>query len=362
MAATNMSQILILTGQSVRKAPQTTIMLRQQTSGRMLRHLSQLSSGHEVQGSFSQRTYSVSCKNFSSGQEGINVDRRIRTSWHRYGGSWIGSATLLRSPLSVHHSPCRFSSASSSEESKEDDDDNKNNKKTEEEDDDENKEQDDGEWTTIYESPYDGSIMRLRGVSLFSCVAGIVGLPIAMVLSEKTQQYDPSSLAFWLICGTFAFGTLSTTAAITYVFSPYVLEIQQKRVVTPGKSPTDLGSSSLLFKATTRTMFLSRKDHVFDPETGLRPFSGILHPLSNLVAHTDTSLDNDDNNKTSSSSSSSDVVYLFVHPELAQDNAILYNVLQEPAKSQSQSFTPPKQPVNPDQAVQRKSTGDSKES
>jgi hypothetical protein len=65
-------------------------------------------------------------------------------------------------------------------------------------------------------------VTRLRTVTLMTAVAGTLGLP-AVVLFKGTTP----TAGFLALCLSFATTSLSTTAAIHYVFSPYVFSIER---------------------------------------------------------------------------------------------------------------------------------------
>jgi hypothetical protein len=74
----------------------------------------------------------------------------------------------------------------------------------------------------VYESPFGSMVTRLRTVTLLTAVAGTLGLP-AVVLFKGTVP----TAGFLALCASFATTSLSTTAAIHYVFSPYVFSIER---------------------------------------------------------------------------------------------------------------------------------------
>ena len=74
----------------------------------------------------------------------------------------------------------------------------------------------------VYESPFGSLVSRLRTISLLTAVAGSVGLPAVVALKGTVP-----SAGFVALCLSFGTGTLASTAAIHYVFSPYVFFIER---------------------------------------------------------------------------------------------------------------------------------------
>lgn len=83
-------------------------------------------------------------------------------------------------------------------------------------------ETEDADSFVVYESPYGGLVSRLRTISLLTAVAGSVGLPVVVALKGTTP-----TAGFLALCLSFGTGTLASTAAIHYVFSPYVFFIER---------------------------------------------------------------------------------------------------------------------------------------
>jgi hypothetical protein len=159
---------------------------------------------------------------------------------------------------------------------------------------------------TVYESPLGNLVTRLRTVSLATGICGTLGLPLVLAIKGGDT---PSSglLAFGL---AFVTGSLGSTAAIHFVFSPYVYTIEripvrlclykeklkQEKVEQQlrGDIPNEIENDSLhpqspssrkdfLFKATSRSLFLTQVDTVFDPESDVTVYKG-FRPLCNFVA------------------------------------------------------------------------------
>ena len=74
----------------------------------------------------------------------------------------------------------------------------------------------------VYESPFAGMVNRLRAITLLTALAGSVGLPAVVALKGTVP-----SVGFVALCLSFGTGSLASTAAIHYVFSPYVFYIER---------------------------------------------------------------------------------------------------------------------------------------
>ena len=130
----------------------------------------------------------------------------------------------------------------------------------------------------VYESPLGRVVSRLRAVSLSTAIIGSVGLPVVVSL----QGTMPSS---GLLIGSMFFvtGTLGSTAAIHFVFRPYVYEIHKipvRECSTPG---VDCVNKDFLYKAITKNLFLRTHETVFDAATDLEAYKG-MRPLCNWSA------------------------------------------------------------------------------
>ncbi len=148
--------------------------------------------------------------------------------------------------------------------------------------------------TVLYESPMGGIVTRLRAVSVLSAFTGSVGLP-AFCAIRGIPDVEVGILAFGM---TFVAGSMVSTAAIHFVFSPYVYKIEKIPVrkchhkkkagdatdeINSMAPPTEMKESDCLLKAVSRSLFLTSVETVFDPETDVIPYKG-LHPLCNFVA------------------------------------------------------------------------------
>ena len=158
----------------------------------------------------------------------------------------------------------------------------------------------------LYESPLSHIVTRLRAVSLLSAVTGSVGLPLFCALKGIGGDAPTGILAFGMM---FVAGSCASTAAIHFVFSPYVYSIHQipirqchsiktddndddddsvsfkttanmsAEAYSKNTSPT---TKDVLLKAVSRSLLLTRVETVFDPRTDTIPYKG-LRPLCNFV-------------------------------------------------------------------------------
>jgi hypothetical protein len=147
--------------------------------------------------------------------------------------------------------------------------------------------------TVLYESPMGGIVTRLRAVSVLSAFTGSVGLP-AFCAIRGIPDVEVGILAFGM---TFVAGSMVSTAAIHFVFSPYVYKIEKIPVrkchhrkeaedatdEITSMAPNEIKEADCLLKAVSRSLFLTSVETVFDPEKDVVPYKG-FHPLCNFVA------------------------------------------------------------------------------
>jgi hypothetical protein len=166
----------------------------------------------------------------------------------------------------------------------------------------------------VYESPLGNVVSKLRTVSLCTAIIGMTGVP-AMIAIKGALLPEVGILAAALL---FVSGSVGSTAAIHFVFSPYVYKIEQipirvcsttisKEVdgdtIISSVAATDvpqandvdsastinnttsekLSSKDTLLKAWTRSLFLRHETIIFDPTIDVQPYKG-LRPMCNFVA------------------------------------------------------------------------------
>lgn len=135
--------------------------------------------------------------------------------------------------------------------------------------------------TVVYESPLATVVTRLRAVSLLSALTGSVGLPTFCIL--KGTMPPGGLIAFG---ATFTIGSVASTAAIHFVFSPYVYQIEKIVAVEEEEEDSpQTPEAPVLLRAISKSLFLTRIETVFDPENNpddIIPYKG-FRPLCNFV-------------------------------------------------------------------------------
>ena len=155
----------------------------------------------------------------------------------------------------------------------------------------------------VYESPLGNVVTKLRTVSLGTAFIGMTGVP-CMIALKGGGIPESGILAAALL---FVSGSIGSTAAIHFVFSPYVYKIEQIPIrvcstpttdtTTETKSDNTSSHSSVdglettnkiptkdtLLKAWVRTLFLRNDSIVFDATIDVQPYQG-LRPMCNFVA------------------------------------------------------------------------------
>jgi len=170
--------------------------------------------------------------------------------------------------------------------------------------------EDDEEKAFVYESPLGSVVTKLRTVSLATGIIGSIGLPIVVAVKG-----DLPAAGMLMMGMAFVTGTLASTAAIHFVFHPYVYSIEQipvrkchyQKKANPEGTQDDRTIScepkkkkDVLLKAISRSLFLTQVETVFDPAADVLPYKGI-RPLCNFTAKG---------------------VPLYVHPEYLYDQAL----------------------------------------
>lgn len=146
----------------------------------------------------------------------------------------------------------------------------------------------------VYESPLGNVVSKLRTVSLMTAVIGMTGVPCMIALKGAIPEGGILAAAM-----LFVTGSVGSTAAIHFVFSPYVYRIEHiyirqcSTAVSSEKNidslQSDNSSESLLsqkdtlLKAWTRSLFLFDTTIVFDPCVDVQPYKG-MRPMCNLLA------------------------------------------------------------------------------
>jgi len=114
---------------------------------------------------------------------------------------------------------------------------------------------------TVYESPLGAAVLRLRGVSLLSSVLSGIGLPAYLIFMK-----NGGDTGLWAVTTTVTTAGLSSTAALHWVFGPYVYKVDEEE-------------ESLTLTAYTRTWYLAT---VATNLHGVQPYSAWTRPLCNF--------------------------------------------------------------------------------
>lgn len=134
----------------------------------------------------------------------------------------------------------------------------------------------------FYEAPMGGLISRLKIVSITSCALSLVGLPLLIFLKNgdlpTTKQLGVGGIAL--------FGATGSTLSLHFVFGPYALSMEE--VATPEDTTDDTKNTAFL-KATTRSVFGWKNEHVFDSLSAVEPYSG-TRPFANFMVNGETLL------------------------------------------------------------------------
>jgi hypothetical protein len=147
----------------------------------------------------------------------------------------------------------------------------------------------------VYESPLGSVVSKLRTVSLMTAIIGMTGVPCMIALKGAIPEGGILAAAM-----LFVTGSVGSTAAIHFVFSPYVYRIEHIPIRhCSAKSSSDQNSDSLqkgrtsesssisqkdtLLKAWTRSLLLFDTNVVFNPCVDVLPYKG-MRPMCNLLA------------------------------------------------------------------------------
>ena len=148
----------------------------------------------------------------------------------------------------------------------------------------------------VYVSPLGSVVAKLRTVSLLTAIIGATGVPCMIAIKGAIPEVGMLAAAMMFVTGS-----IGSTAAIHFVFSPYVYRIEcipvrkclSKNQPDDGGERTSNGgddglitpvkTTDVLLRAWTRSLFLRHQDIVFDPEFDVEPYSG-MRPLCNFQA------------------------------------------------------------------------------
>ena len=151
----------------------------------------------------------------------------------------------------------------------------------------------------VYESPLGSVVAKLRTVSLMTAIIGATGVPCMIAIKGAIPEMGMLAVAMMFVSGS-----VGSTAAIHFVFSPYVYRIEcipvrqcsfkkeeQDECEHENAASCQISDDAaaapekrdMLLKAWTRSLFLRHQDVVFDPTIDVEPYSG-MRPLCNFRA------------------------------------------------------------------------------
>lgn len=173
----------------------------------------------------------------------------------------------------------------------------------------------------LYESPLAKVVTRLRTVSLTTGIIGGVGVPMLISMKQAAGLDVTASSGVLAVALLFVSASLGSTCGVHYIFSPYIYTIEQipirlclfqkkqeaeaaaqlreqqlppkEGMGTAENSEQNNNNASIqketkndnrpfLFLATTRSLFLTKKELVFDPHTDVTMYTG-WRPLCNIL-------------------------------------------------------------------------------
>lgn len=135
-----------------------------------------------------------------------------------------------------------------------------------------------------------------------------------------------------MMVGTTMFGSIGSTVGLHYIFSPYVYTLERvpvrqcryqgekedNSVNDTNQQSTTKREPSFLLKATTRSIFATKVEHVFNPETDVKaPPPGTIRPFCSFIVK--------------------DTIPLYIHEQMIQDPKLSRNLFidnAEPIKKQ----------------------------
>ena len=81
------------------------------------------------------------------------------------------------------------------------------------------------QWKVVYEGPFEGTLKRLRRVSIVSAIGSAIGLPVAYVFGIPSASISMAGQVG--IIGTVLLSSLSSTFFLQLVTSPYVTRLYE---------------------------------------------------------------------------------------------------------------------------------------
>lgn len=128
----------------------------------------------------------------------------------------------------------------------------------------------------VYEGPLADLTLRLKRISIGSCVIGLFGFPTLYLCKEGLG----SASQFFVVGGTSLLATCGSTLALHYCFSPYVHSLELITSSSDEDENNKKSNSTTMLKATTRNMFAQREETHFDPK------KDVIHQKSSSSAIT----------------------------------------------------------------------------
>ena len=166
--------------------------------------------------------------------------------------------------------------------------------------------------SVFYEGPFGSVALKLKRVSLTTCVIGLIGMPAAVLVKQGSEGVSISGQL--AVAGTAAAAAVGSTLLLSFFFNPYVHKLEY---VDPSSgesvlpAPTNVNeTSSLHIRATTRTLLATQLETVFDPSTVVAAPNS--RPFCNFVAAG---------------------IPMYCHPELLTDQRLLKVIEKSSSKS-----------------------------
>ena len=143
----------------------------------------------------------------------------------------------------------------------------------------------------LYEGPMNRLITTLKTFSLSSALLSTIGLP-SMMMIKGIDMYTGIHIA---MVGTTVAGSIGSTLGLQWIFAPYVYTLE--RIPTPktvhGDSEletaaqvSNTANEGFLLRATTRSIFLGKIEHIFDPVTDIKGVpGGTIRPFCSFLAN-----------------------------------------------------------------------------
>jgi hypothetical protein len=82
------------------------------------------------------------------------------------------------------------------------------------------------QWKVVYEGPFEGTLKRLRRVSIASAIGSAIGLPVAYVFGIPSATISVAGQVG--IVGTVLLSSLSSTFFLQLVTAPYVTRMYER--------------------------------------------------------------------------------------------------------------------------------------